>query len=232
MTGSTAFAEMMTRMPRASFLLSSLVLLLVSSSSDAHRRHERHESIPGKFDYYVLSLSWSPQYCAVTGKEGRQCEGERHYGFIVHGLWPQNDHGYPSFCHTGQRLDHQVIESMLDILPSEELITHEWVRHGTCSGLDPNSYFHRVRAAFSSVKIPSPYQQPAKPFRVSAEEITNQFSQVNPGFDKDTLAVSCRTRFLTEIRICLTKDLAPRHCGPDIETNCQARELTVRPVRS
>jgi ribonuclease T2 len=53
---------------------------------------DRRQNEPGQFDYYVLSLSWSPSFCEASGERGappqQQC-GARAYSFVVHGLWPQ-----------------------------------------------------------------------------------------------------------------------------------------------
>ena len=39
------------------------------------------------FDFYVLSLSWSPSWCAANDRGGAtpQCDGRRAYTFIAHG---------------------------------------------------------------------------------------------------------------------------------------------------
>ncbi|MEL0284953.1 MAG: ribonuclease T, partial [Paracoccaceae bacterium] len=52
------------------------------------------------FDHYVLSLSWSPSWCATEGKErgSEQCSNSADFGWILHGLWPQNDTSWPSYC--------------------------------------------------------------------------------------------------------------------------------------
>src|SRR5262249_49131550 len=65
------------------------------AAADDPRQNE-----PGKFDFYVLALSWSPSYCDSLGERAQQqaeC-GERPYAFIVHGLWPQYEEGFPEFC--------------------------------------------------------------------------------------------------------------------------------------
>src|SRR3977135_1905030 len=57
-------------------------------------------STPGDFDFYVLSLSWSSGFCETpAGARARgQCDASVNLGFVVHGLWPQDEHGYPSDC--------------------------------------------------------------------------------------------------------------------------------------
>ena len=103
---------------------------------------ERRQNEPGQFDFYVLSLSWSPSFCdAVTERSAdsaaRQPEcGDKPYAFIVHGLWPQYEKGFPEYCQNpAPRLDRNVVSSMIDLMPSPRLIFREWDRHGVCSGL-------------------------------------------------------------------------------------------------
>src|SRR5262249_40589503 len=57
------------------------------------------QNAPGQFDYYVLSLSWSPSFCeTATGNARRQQCGTRPFSFVVHGLWPQYERGFPESC--------------------------------------------------------------------------------------------------------------------------------------
>jgi ribonuclease T2 len=121
---------------------------------------ERRQNTPGQFDFYVLSLSWSPSFCeevAERGSGGRsqqaQCGG-RPFSFVVHGLWPQYEHGYPEYCDRDSWLDRNVMTSMLDLMPAPGLIFNEWKKHGTCSGLAARGYFEAIRRARAAVKIP------------------------------------------------------------------------------
>src|SRR6185436_7373858 len=112
---------------------------------------DRRQGEPGQFDFYVLALSWSPSFCEAAGERGtppqQQC-GARPYSFVVHGLWPQYERGFPEFCQQpAPRLDRNIVSSMLDLMSAPRLIFNEWDRHGTCSGLSPNAYFENVRKA-------------------------------------------------------------------------------------
>ena len=149
---------------------------------------DRRQGEPGQFDFYVLALSWSPSYCeaaqarAPARAPDQQCGG-RPFAFVVHGLWPQYERGFPSYCQVpAPRLDRAVVGSMLDLMPSPRLIFHEWDQHGTCSGLSAHSYFDTVRKARAVVKIPPDYLELGKPITVSPGEVTEAFVKANPGF--------------------------------------------------
>src|SRR5690606_30212477 len=88
----------------------------------------------GDFDFYVLSLSWSPSYCEAEGRSAdrSQCGTGRDFAFVVHGLWPQFERGFPEFCSTrGGEPDRASVDAMLDIVPSPSLVRYQWRKHGT-----------------------------------------------------------------------------------------------------
>jgi ribonuclease T2 len=190
--------------------------------------------VPGRFDYWVLSLSWSPAHCA--GPQGKrddyQCAGERKYGFIVHGLWPQFERGWPVSCASGAGPDSTTIGEMLPTMPSPGLIRHEWQKHGTCSGLAPRQYFARIRDTFRSVRIPPDYREPLRQIIVKPAEIESRFAAANPGMTPLSIGVVCsgNGRFLQEVRLCLDKGMKPRPCSPDIR-DCRSAEIIMQPVR-
>ncbi len=93
---------------------------------------------PGEFDYYVLSLSWSPNWCALKGdaQGSEQCEARHDHGWILHGLWPQFHRGYPSYCLSGERPPSRAMTAgMADIMGTSGLAWHQWKKHGVCTGL-------------------------------------------------------------------------------------------------
>src|SRR6201988_2185469 len=145
---------------------------------------DRRQNQPGQFDFYVLSLSWSPSFCEAAGERGtppqQQC-GARPYSFVVHGLWPQYERGFPEFCQQpAPRLDSNIVSSMLDLMPAPRLIFNEWDRHGTCSGLSPNAYFENVRKARAAVKIPPEYVDLQEPLGVTPAAVEEAFIKANP----------------------------------------------------
>ncbi|HEY2388083.1 MAG TPA: ribonuclease T2 [Candidatus Binatia bacterium] len=223
-------------------LIIALALVALGPAPSEARGHHRggrsHDadqaSVAGAFDYYLLSLSWSPQHCAErTGRgDDAQCGTTRRYSFIVHGLWPQDDGGgFPESCEHGGHLDEDVIAATYDAMPSRDLIRHEWAKHGTCSGLSPERYFGSVRDAFHRVTIPERFRSPDDAFRVTAAAVRDDFRTVNPDVPADGIAVLCTGRFLSEVRLCLTKDgLHPRACGARVKDTCFG-EAIVRPIR-
>ena len=193
---------------------------------------DRRQNEPGQFDFYVLALSWSPSFCEASGERGtppqQQC-GARPYSFVVHGLWPQYEKGFPEFCQQpAPRLDRNIVSSMLDLMPAPRLIFNEWDRHGTCSGLSPNAYFETVRKARALVKIPEPYIALSAPLTVTPDEVEEAFVKANPGLTPDAIAVTCDRRRLSEVRICLGKDFQFRAC-PGIDARACRREQVVMP---
>lgn len=188
----------------------------------------------GEFDYYVLSLSWSPRHCSTPAgeRDQLQCNGPRQYNFILHGLWPQYTDGWPQYCSTQEKLSNPVIDKMLDIMPSRGLVRHEWSKHGVCSGLSATEYFAKSRAAFLALRIPNPLQSPKSARTVAPAKIAEEFLGANTGLNRDSLTVSCAGRFFSEVRVCLGKDGRPRSCPALVRRQaCRADQVIVQPLR-
>ena len=217
---------MMMRMSRAAL---SCFIILCALLAVAHGRHHgapQHQTgQPGNFDYYVLTLSWSPEFCHGHS-DSPECQ-TGHHGFIVHGLWPQFTHGYPENCSEAPGLSNP--SAMLDIMPDEKLVEHEWTTHGTCSGLAPDEYFKLVRQAYTSVKIPQRLAAPSQTFSITPDEVKQEFLKINSKLNGESIAVSCGNNYLTGLHVCLAKDLQPTACT-DIR-DCRANQIRVTPVR-
>ncbi len=214
-------------------LLAGLAALCIGPGSVA-----REGNRPGAFDYYVLALSWSPTYCATTGRDRNdpQCDGRRPYAFVLHGLWPQYAKGWPEYCRTPRKpwVPRKLIASMLDIMPSPKLVIHEYKKHGTCSGLAPDAYYAQARAAFDRIRIPARYLGPNRAVTVSPRQIEVDFLKTNPGLTPEMLSVACgRGKRLREVRICFSKRLELRACGPNEEQRrlCRLERIVMPPVR-
>jgi ribonuclease T2 len=219
----------------ACLFLATLIGMAAASTACAQ---DRRQNTPGEFDFYVLSLSWSPSYCeeaAERGRSGRsqqvQCGG-RPFSFVVHGLWPQYEHGFPDYCERpSPRLARNIMVSMLDLMPAPGLIFNEWDKHGTCSGLGQRAYFETIRKARAAVKIPAEFIELTDPKTISPAEIEDAFVKANPGLSNDAIAVTCNRTRLSEVRICMSKDLQFRSCDEIDRRACKRDQVVMPPVR-
>ncbi len=199
---------------------------------------DRRQNTTGQFDFFVLSLSWSPSFCAASQERSPesaarqpQC-GSRPYAFVVHGLWPQYERGFPEYCQVpAPRLGRNIVSLMLDLMPSPRLIFHEWDRHGTCAGLSARAYFDTVRKARAVVKIPEPYIELSEPLMVTPDAVEEAFVKANPGLTRTGIAIDCDRRRLREVRICLSRELQFRDCGEVDRRACRRDKLLMPPVR-
>ncbi len=196
------------------------------------------EDRAGEFDYYVLALSWSPTYCTTRNgrKDRRQCHSGRRFSFVVHGLWPQYENGWPDYCPTNRRyIPERRIREMLDIMPSKRLVIHQWRKHGTCSGLSQQSYFDLTRTLFDRFQVPARYVAPSRPLLTTPDELVHDFVTTNLWLKPEMMSVHCGRRRgranLSELRVCFGKDLEPRACGQNARRACRAHTLVMPPVR-
>ena len=217
-------------------LLISLVLMSLVAAGMASAQ-DRRQNAPGEFDFYVLSLSWSPSFCEQasergnSGRSGVQCGG-RPFSFVVHGLWPQYERGFPEYCQrSAEYLDRNIMTSMLDLMPAPGLIFNEWKKHGTCSGLGGRAYFETIRKARAAVKIPDDYLQLQDTKTLSPADVEEAFIKVNPGLSPAAVSVTCDAKRLSEVRICLSKDLQFRACEELDRRACRRDEVLMPPVR-
>ncbi|WP_157015231.1 ribonuclease T2 family protein [Mesorhizobium xinjiangense] len=229
---------------RASVRLAVLVGMLLSATlaagceeaGDTFVAGDTGRSLPiGEgFDFYVLSLSWSPSYCAAEGADAnrQQCGSGRPYAFVVHGLWPQFERGYPEYCALADRdVPSAEIKGLLPIMPSAGLIRHQWVKHGSCAGLSREEYFAVLRAAHDAVVIPQDFRHAADYRTIEPKRVEQAFLEANPDLDADGIAVTCDRRYLREVRICLTRDLQFRACEEVDRRGCKRREAVMPPQR-
>jgi ribonuclease T2 len=215
-------------------------LTLIAPAQAQRYGDDRRQNTPGQFDFYVLALSWSPSYCEAAGeraqgrndaRDGQQC-GARPYSFVVHGLWPQYERGFPESCQVpAPRLNRKIVSSMLDLMPSTRLIFHQWRKHGTCSGLSANGYFQTVRRARAVVKIPDRFIDLDQYLTVTPDEVETAFVAANPALPRAAISVTCDTRRLHEVRICMSKEFGFRSCAENERRACRRQRLAMPPVR-
>ncbi len=216
----------------ARWIVAGLVGFAVGVGAPALAQDAR-QNTPGAFDFYVLALSWSPSFCAAAGERApaQQCGG-RPFSFVVHGLWPQYERGFPEFCQVpAPRLNRNIVSAMLDLMPAPRLIFHEWDKHGTCSGLSASAYFENVRKARAVVKIPAQFLDLQKPLTVTPDEVEAAFVEANAGLSRDAIAVTCDRTHLREVRVCMAKDFTFRSC-PEIDRRaCRRDNVAMPPMR-
>lgn len=188
----------------------------------------------GEFDYYVLSLSWSPTWCALEGR-GRgsdQCESGNEFGWVMHGLWPQYERGWPSYCRANARdPSRRETAAMADIMGSAGSAWHQWKKHGRCSGLPPEEYFALARRAYNTVIRPDVFRQLDEAVRLPASVVEEAFLEINPGWRPDMLTITCKSGRIQEARLCLSQDLEPRGCGYEVMRDCTMKDALLDPIQ-
>src|ERR1700677_1565988 len=162
------------------------------------------------FDYYLLNLSWSPEFCH-SHRAAPECA--QHLTFVLHGLWPQNNTG-PYIENCSNVPGPQIPAQYSDIYPDPNLLRHEWQTHGTCSGLDPDAFFNLAREAVHSITIPTELTSLDHQISMPPSDILNLFAKSNPSFPPDSFALSCGNNYLTAIEVCMSKTIQPTSCGP------------------
>lgn len=206
------------------------LLALLLAAAPARAEGEK----AGSFDYYVLSLSWSAGWCALTGdaRDDPQCDAGRGLTFVLHGLWPQYERGWPSYCRTVARDPTRAeTAAMADIMGGAGLAFYQWKKHGRCAGLSPTDYYATARRAFDAIKIPAVFAKMSKTLKVRADVVEAAFLEANPGLSRDQITVTCDQGRIQEVRLCLTKDLAPRRCGDDTIRDCRLKDAVLDAVR-
>ncbi len=188
----------------------------------------------GDFDYYVMALSWSPNWCARDGdaRGDPQCDAGLGLTFTLHGLWPQYEDGWPSNCRSVERDPSRAeSEAMADIMGGSGLAWYQWKKHGRCAGLSARAYYRLMRRAYGSVTIPPIFAQISTDLEVPTSGVEGAFLQSNPGLEADQITVTCLGGMIQEVRLCLTKDLSPRRCGDDVIRDCTLPDAKLGAVR-
>lgn len=195
---------------------------------------------PHAFDYWILSLSWSPQFCAENaggygsyglGDNSTSQQCSRNYAFVVHGLWPQYEAGYPKDCATEDRVDRSLTDRMMPLMPDPTLVRHQWRKHGACSGLPIDDYFMTLESAYRNFIIPESYREARQTVRTNLLDLKRDFMNANPKLDEDQFALECSGKFLREVRICYDRNFHFRSCGEDVQDRCRSGDIILRPKR-
>lgn len=209
-----------------------LALLFISSFAGA-RKHQRKstENSSATFDYYLLSLSWAPTYCAEHRNDNStECRPGERKAFVLHGLWPQSQSGPPpENCGSARRVSQQIVRRMLAYFPSAGLIQHEWMTHGTCTGLSADDYFAKAEQAFQAVQAPDTYKNLHQQSTVNRHDIEAEFATTNHA-PESAFRVSCHNGELIGVEACMSRSLQFQACSESLR-DCPANQVTVLPPR-
>jgi ribonuclease T2 len=194
---------------------------------------QQADSTPGKFDFYLLNLSWSPEFCDTlktltpaeqSARTGTTCNAP--HAFVLHGLWPQNFDGtYTASC--SQRPGPRTWDRYLDMTPDLDLLKHEWFKHGTCTTLSPDAFFSTARQAYTSVVIPDTFKHVNAPMTLAPLAILTTFYRANPSFPQGSFAVACSGGRFVAIEACFSRGVQPIACQN--VRSCNDPMVTVSP---
>ena len=202
-----------------------LTALIVAALAAQGAWAQQKKAAPGEFDYFLLALTWQPAFCADhRGDLAAEAQCARSRGFVVHGLWPQNEDGsWPAFCRNVPPVPAGLAARESTAIPDAGLIEHEWEKHGSCTVWDADGYFARLERAFAAVRIPAPLRAPTRAIELPLAEAKRQFAAANPGLAPAMMAMRCDRRgTLLELRFCLDKTLGFRPCASGEGDSCPA----------
>jgi ribonuclease T2 len=223
----------MTSVSRTALLL--IALCVSTALADARSRHghappSQQAAAAARFDYYLLSLSWSPVFCETHPKDP-QC-GSKRFGFVLHGLWPQlNGTRRLENCPTSERLTDAARSLGKTIYPTEKLMVHEWDSHGTCSGMSAIDYFRISDRARDGIGIPPQFEPGTRTQTMTAADVTKTIRDVNPALTGQSIVVTCSGPELAEVRVCLSKELHPVKCGSGVKSSCRPGPMRIPGTR-
>lgn len=206
-------------------------VLTLAATMVARRHRQKAERQSSSFDYYLLSLSWAPNYCAEHPTDrSSECRTGNHTSFVLHGLWPQSNSGQPPLsCSPASPVSAEIVRRMLAYYPSRGLIQHEWEKHGTCSGLSAQDYFADAERGFRKVEVPSRYKNLSAQTQISREQLESDFAAGNHA-PQGAFRLSCHGGELVALEACLSKQLEFQACTPSVR-ECPSGQVVMQPVR-
>jgi ribonuclease T2 len=212
-------------------LLPAMILVCVCGTVVVSASKRHGVRAPGGFDYYMLSLSWAPNYCAGHPNDrSTECRAGQRANFVLHGLWPQANVGDPPVnCGPASPVSSAIVRHMLKYFPSRGMIQREWEVHGDCTGLSAADYFSQVEQAIDAIKIPEAYRNLDRDQNFRVSDVEKAFAGANnapPG----AFRVSCHNGELVNLEACLTKDLEYQSCTASAR-ECPVSQVLLRTVR-
>jgi ribonuclease T2 len=207
------------------------VLSLTPSAFAKHHHHHNDSEGAGQFDYYLLSLSWAPNYCASHPNDrSSECRIGGHHTFVLHGLWPQSTSGPPPMsCSNASPVAAATVDHMLNFMPSRSLIQHEWQEHGTCSGLSAQEYFAQAEQAYTHLQVPPQYRNLNQQRQFDVSDLEKSFAEAN-GAPADAFRVSCHEGELVNLEVCVDKNLQYRSCTQSVR-ECPVSQVGMQAPR-
>lgn len=171
---------------------------------------------------YSLALSWSPEFCRTRTNAPRhamQCDRRTgEFGFVLHGLWPENGRSdYPQWCAKRPApIPPQVVRRNLCMMPSLEMLAHEWAKHGSCMVERPDTYFRISAVLFDAIRYPDMERLSRRPLTIGM--LAKAFADANPGLEPDHVLVETNSRgWLQQLRICLDANFRPERCAARLQ---------------
>lgn len=212
-----------------------LFVLVFALLAAAVAPQARAEGTAGDFDYYVLALSWSPNWCRAEGRArgSEQCAEGAGFGWVLHDLWPQyEDGGWPEYCDVAFRNPSRSdTAAEAGLFGSGGSAWHQWNKHGRCTGLSAADYYRLSRRAYDGVERPEIFRQLTRDVRLPASVVEEAFLEANPALSSDMITVTCRDGAIAEARLCLTRDLEPRACGTGVKRDCPMTDAYFEAMR-
>jgi len=223
-------------MAKRLLVLFLLLVVCCGSSVVAVAKHKKQppttsDASAGDFDYFLLTLSWAPEFCATNpnGRKSIECAPSQHRGLVVHGLWPQYDSGkWPQDCASTPPVSSSTANHMMPIMPGKQLIQHEWEKHGTCSGMSVEDYFGAIEKLYNGLEVPGEFKKPTDSAQTTPAAIEQKFASANNA-PKTAFRVSCPQNEFSAVEVCLSKELQYQAC-PSTLKECRAPHIEVRPV--
>jgi ribonuclease T2 len=208
-----------------------LFTVMLAATAVAKKHHKPAPPQGGNFDYYVLSLSWAPNYCAGHPSDhSAECKVGGHVAFVLHGLWPQASAGQPPLsCGNVSPVSAETVRHMLEYFPDRGMVQHEWEKHGSCSGLAADEYFGKVEQAFKSIKVPDQFRTLDQSQTLPIKQIEKAFADANNA-PANAFRVSCHAGELVNLEACVDKDLKYQACTQSVH-ECSSSQLLMRGVR-
>lgn len=214
-----------------SFRRAAAFVLVLMAAVPAQPRHRHPAPDGGGFDYFLLSLSIAPSFCALSpaNQAKQKCRtltaaNIRQTPLTVHGLWPNRagvsvnlqprDCAGPSLGPLPEATQAQLRRYMPG---GPGLARYEWRKHGACSGMSPESYFAAMvdPAAKANATIGAAMRERGMlGQRMRVAGLLSAVAVRDPALAA-AIVVDCRQprgggeALVDEVRVVLSKDLRP-----------------------